>query len=125
MKPKVILIRLLREGRHIRMIVRSRRPSSLYEPATWSYCKDGVTSRYLRLFFPDSRHSPSLADFGRLFGWIQNRTNPPLGVPEILERLNLNDEFGRLSQEHPLETLQMFAALNESPLTAEMVFDFE
>lgn len=125
MKPETKLVSLHRSGRHIEMIVMAPQASSLYGPTTLKQHGDSVLSGYTHLLLSSHDHSPKLSDFRRLFSWIQNRVNPPPDVPEILERLQLTDEFGRLSQEHPLETLQMFAALNESTLTAEMVFDFE
>ena len=125
MKPETKLVSLHRSGRRIEMIVMAPQASSLYRPTTLKHHGDSVLSGYTHPVFPRRDNSPRLSDYRRLFAWVQNRVSPPPDVPEILERLQLTDEFGQLCQEQPLETLQMFATLNESPITAETVFDFD
>lgn len=125
MKRQAVLISLALNNGTVDLVVRSPDASHLYEPVRWSYDNSGIVkSWYTFRLFPNSNHPYGPCEYLRLFAWVQNRVTPPPDVPEILERLQLTEAFGKMNQEQPLEILKMFAALNESPITSENTFGF-
>jgi len=124
MKHQKELVSLALNSGTVELVVRSPDASHLYNPVRWSYDRCGfVKSWYTFRLFPNSTPNGP-CEYLRLFAWIQNRVSPPPDVPEILERLQLTEAFGKMSQEQPVETLRLLAALNESPIASENTFGF-
>lgn len=128
MKRQAELVSLALNSGTVELVVRSPDASHLYNAVRLSYehgtFSDAVISWYKFRLFPNNNHPNGPCEYLRLFAWVQNRVTPPPDVPEILERLQLTEAFGKMSQEQPLETLKLFAALNESPITSENTFGF-
>ena len=126
MKPVITLVSLTRRGRSAYLVVRGQF-SHLFHPTSYRYDGDDAVATYCRNIFADHKGMPTLDEYCVLFTWVRNRLGYAMPIEDITSMLGMESDnhFGQLCQEQPLETLQMFAELNELPLTAETVFDFE